>query len=64
MCKKAVKNKNSTSVDSYSHALRFGPDCCKTQKMCNKAAGTYPSATYAIRPKKCAINLSILFLLF
>ena len=43
MCKNEVKNLKS--VDSYSHVLKFDPDCCKTEKVCNKAAGTYPSAT-------------------
>ena len=29
MCNKAVNN--------YSHALEFGPECYKTQEMCDKA---------------------------
>ena len=29
--------------ESYVHALEFVPNCCKTQKTCNKAINTYPS---------------------
>ena len=29
------------AVYNYSHALRFVPVCCNTQKMCNKCVGTY-----------------------
>ena len=35
MCVKAVAH--------YYHALRFVPNIYKTQKMCNKAVGTYPN---------------------
>ena len=37
MCNKAAAN--------YANALEFVPDCYKTQKMCNKAFDTSPSAT-------------------
>ena len=29
------------AVYNYSHALRFVPVCCNTQKICNKLVGTY-----------------------
>ena len=29
-------------VDNYVHALEFNPNCCKTEKMCNKAVNTNP----------------------
>ena len=32
-------------IINYSHALEFVADCCKTQKMCNKAVKIYPYAT-------------------
>ena len=31
------------TVDNYSHALEFIPECYKTQKMCDKAVDAYPS---------------------
>ena len=32
------------AVENYAHALEFVPNCYKTQKICNKAANTSPSA--------------------
>ena len=32
------------AVDNYVYALGSLSDCYKTQKMCNKAVGTYTSA--------------------
>ena len=31
------------AVDNYRHALKFAPDCYKTQKLCDKAV--HPSTT-------------------
>ena len=31
------------AVDNYPHALKFVPDCYKTQTMCGKAANIYHS---------------------
>ena len=33
MCNKAVNN--------YPHALEFGPECYKTQEMCDKAVNNF-----------------------
>ena len=34
----------NVSVENYPQALKFVPDCFKTQKMFNKAVGIYPSS--------------------
>ena len=33
----------SKAADNYPHALKFVPECHKTQKMCDKAVNAYPS---------------------
>ena len=52
MCNKAVNN--------YPHALGFVAECCKTQKMCDKADHTHsPTLNMflnALSLKKCVIK--------
>ena len=30
------------AFDTYPSTLKFGPECCKTKMMCNKAVNTSP----------------------
>ena len=45
--------------DNYPHTLKYVSKSCKTNRMCDKAVDTYPSATNlflnVVRLKICAI---------
>ena len=55
MCNKAVNN--------YPHALEFGPECYKTQEMCDKAVNRAVKFLY-LGNNFCnkAVNFCFLFL--
>ena len=38
---KRIKKICNKTIDNYTHALKFVPDCFKTEKIGNKAGDTY-----------------------
>ena len=44
-----IKNSHNKAVDNYSHPIKLVPECYKTQEMCDKVVGDYPSAIQIVR---------------